>query len=51
LFVCVLGLFPAQRLFLIIITLNDLLRLFVADANALLGILPKGQINEQHSRR
>jgi CBS domain-containing protein len=34
-----------------IITLNDLLRLFVADANALLGILAKGQVNEQHSRR
>lgn len=34
-----------------IITLNDLLRLFVADANSLLGILTKGQINEQHSRR
>jgi CBS domain-containing protein len=33
------------------ITLNDLLRLFVADANALLGILAKGQVNEQHSRR
>jgi CBS domain-containing protein len=34
-----------------IITLNDLLRLFIADANALLGIMTKGQINEQHSRR
>jgi CBS domain-containing protein len=34
-----------------IITLNDLFRLFVADANALLGIMAKGQINEQHSRR
>ncbi len=34
-----------------IITLNDLLRLFVADANTLLGIMAKGQINEQHSRR
>ena len=34
-----------------IITLNDLLRLFVADANSLLGIMTKGQINEQHSRR
>jgi len=34
-----------------IITLNDLLRLFVADASSLLGVLDKGQINEQHSRR
>jgi CBS domain-containing protein len=34
-----------------IITLNDLLRLFVADANSLLGIMTKGQVNEQHSRR
>ena len=34
-----------------IITLNDLLRLFVADANSLLGVMTKGQINEQHSRR
>ncbi len=34
-----------------IITLNDLLRLFVADANSLLGIMSKGQINEQRSRR
>jgi len=34
-----------------IITLDDLLRLFVADANALLGIMTKGQMNEQHSRR
>jgi CBS domain-containing protein len=34
-----------------IITLNDLLRVFVADANSLLGIMSKGQINEQRSRR
>jgi CBS domain-containing protein len=34
-----------------IITLNDLLRLFVADANLLLGVMTKGQINEQHARR
>ena len=34
-----------------IITLNDLLRLFVADASSLLGVMTKGQINEQHSRR
>jgi CBS-domain-containing membrane protein len=33
-----------------IITLDDLLRLFVADASARLGIMMKGQINEQHSR-
>ncbi len=34
-----------------IITLDDLLRLFVADANSLLGIMIKEQSNEQHSRR
>ncbi len=34
-----------------IITLDDLLRLFVADAGALLDIMTKGQKNEQHSRR
>lgn len=34
-----------------IITLDDLLRLFVADASALLEIMTKGQVNEQHSRR
>jgi CBS domain-containing protein len=34
-----------------IITLNDLLRLFVADANSLLGIMTTAQVNEQHSRR
>jgi CBS domain-containing protein len=34
-----------------IITLNDLLRLLVADAGALLDILKKGQDREQHSRR
>ena len=34
-----------------IITLNDLLRLFVTDAGALLDIMTKGQKNEQHSRR
>lgn len=34
-----------------IITLDDLLRLFVADASVLSGIMTKGQINEQHSRR
>jgi CBS domain-containing protein len=34
-----------------IITLDDLLRVFVADANGLLGIMAKGQSNEQHSHR
>jgi len=34
-----------------IITLDDLLRMFVADASALLDIMTKGQNNEQHSRR
>jgi len=34
-----------------IITLDDLLRLFVADASALLDIMAKGQRREQHSRR
>jgi len=34
-----------------IVTLNDLLRQFVTDASALLGIMTKGQINEQHTRR
>lgn len=34
-----------------IITLNDLLRLFVADASALLGIMAKGQLHEEHTRR
>ena len=34
-----------------IITIDDLLRLFVADAGALLDIMTKGQINEQHARR
>ena len=34
-----------------IITLDDLLKLFVADANSLLSIMSKGQTNEQHSRR
>lgn len=34
-----------------IVTVNDLLRLFVADAGMLLDIMTKGQVNEQHSRR
>jgi len=34
-----------------IITLDDLLRLFVGDAGALLDIMTKGQSNEQHARR
>jgi CBS domain-containing protein len=34
-----------------IITLDDLLRVFVADANGLLSIMAKGQSNEQHSHR
>jgi CBS domain-containing protein len=34
-----------------IISLNDLLRLLVADAVALLDILKKGQDREQHTRR
>ena len=34
-----------------IITLDDLLRLFVTDASALLDIMAKGQQREQHSRR
>jgi CBS domain-containing protein len=34
-----------------IITLDDLLRLFVSDAGALLDIMTKQQINEQHTRR
>lgn len=33
------------------ITLDDLLRLFVADASALLVIMTKGRSNEQHQRR
>jgi CBS domain-containing protein len=34
-----------------IITLDDLLRLFVADASALLAIMTQGRTNEQHQRR
>ena len=34
-----------------IITLDDLLQLFVADAGALLDILRKGRINEERTRR
>jgi len=34
-----------------IITLDDLLRLFVSDAGALLEIITKGRTNEQRSRR
>lgn len=34
-----------------VITLDDLLRVFVADANGLLDIMAKGQSNEQHSPR
>ena len=34
-----------------IITLDDLLRLIVADARALLDIMNKEQVNEQHARR
>lgn len=34
-----------------IVTLNDLLRVLVSDASALLDIMAKGQKNEQHSRR
>jgi CBS domain-containing protein len=34
-----------------IITLNDLLRVFVTDAGALLDVMTKGQKNEQHLRR
>lgn len=34
-----------------IITLDDLLQLFVADAGALLDILKKARTNEQHHRR
>lgn len=34
-----------------IITLNDLLRLFVADASALLDIITKGQTKEERTRR
>jgi CBS domain-containing protein len=34
-----------------IITLDDLLQLFVADAGALLDILKKARTNEQHLRR
>jgi CBS domain-containing protein len=34
-----------------IITLDDLLRVFVADATGLLGIVAKGQSNEQHVHR
>jgi len=34
-----------------IITLDDLLRLFVADASALLEVMTKGQKHEQHLRR
>jgi CBS domain-containing protein len=34
-----------------IITLNDLLRLFVTDVGAVLDTMNKGQINEQHARR
>lgn len=34
-----------------IVTLDDLLRVFVTDANGLLGIMAKGQNNEQHARR
>ena len=34
-----------------IVTLDDLLRAVVADASALLEIMTKGQMNEQHARR
>ncbi len=34
-----------------IITLDDLLRLFVKDASALLEIMTKGETNEKHLRR
>ncbi len=34
-----------------IITLNDLLRLLIADATALLDIMTKGRMNEEHRRR
>ena len=34
-----------------IITLNDVLRLLVADASALLEIMTKAQTHEQHTRR
>lgn len=34
-----------------IITLDDLLRLFVADASALLAVMTKGRTIEQHQRR
>jgi hypothetical protein len=34
-----------------IVTLDDLLRLLVADASALLGIMNTAQSHEQHSRR
>lgn len=34
-----------------IITLDDLLKVFVADANGLLDIMAKGQSNEQHTHR
>jgi CBS domain-containing protein len=34
-----------------IITLNDLLRVCVDEADALLQIMAKGQNNERHSRR
>lgn len=34
-----------------IITVDDLLRLFVADVGALLEIMTKGRTNEQHQRR
>jgi CBS domain-containing protein len=34
-----------------IVTLDDLLRLMVADASALLGIMNTAQSHEQHSRR
>ena len=34
-----------------IVTLDDLLRLFVSDASALLDIMTKARANEQHARR
>ncbi|HMK87606.1 MAG TPA: CBS domain-containing protein [Steroidobacteraceae bacterium] len=34
-----------------IVTLNDLLRVLVSDASALLDIMTKGQLHEQHTRR
>jgi CBS domain-containing protein len=34
-----------------IVTLNDLLRVFISDAGALLDVMTKGQKIEQHLRR